>query len=129
VDLEIDLETGLPAVLGDRVQIQQVLVNLCIKGLDAMDSLTGRRRALSLRTRAHDPGAIRVEVQDNRVGLREPDRVFEAFNTTKRNGMGTGLPISRSIIELHNGRLWPQSRSHFGTTFCFTLPLPDDAEP
>jgi signal transduction histidine kinase len=129
VNLEIDLETGLPPILADRVQIQQVLMNLCINGLDAMESVADRRRTLSLRTRGHDPGAIRVEVQDSGAGLREPDRVFEAFFTTKQNGMGMGLPISRSIIELHNGLLWPQNGDTPGTTFCFTLPLFDHSTP
>jgi signal transduction histidine kinase len=131
VNLEIDLQTGLPAILADRVQIQQVLMNLCINGLDAMESVADRRRTLSLRTRGHDPGAIRVEVQDSGTGLREPDKVFEAFFTTKQNGMGMGLPISRSIIELHDGSLWPKNGDTPGTTFCFTLPLLDHstAEP
>jgi hypothetical protein len=106
------------------VQIQQVLVNLCINGFDAMDSLVDRRRTLSLRTRVHGPAAIRVEVQDNGIGLREPDRIFEAFFTTKQNGMGMGLPICRSIIELHDGHLWPQNGNGPGTTFCFALPVP-----
>ena len=123
VNLEIDLETGIPPILADRVQIQQVLMNLCINGLDAMESVADRRRTLSVRTRCHDPGAIRVEVQDSGVGLREPDRVFEAFFTTKQNGMGMGLPISRSIVELHNGHLWPENGDTPGTTFCFTLPV------
>jgi signal transduction histidine kinase len=125
VSLEIDLDTGLPPILADRVQIQQVLMNLCINGLDAMDAVSDRRRTLALRTRCHDQGAIRVEVQDSGVGLRESDRVFEAFFTTKQNGMGMGLPISRSIVELHNGSLWPQSGDTPGTTFCFTLPVLD----
>jgi len=76
---------------------------------------------LSVRTRVHDQAAIRVEVQDNGVGLRDQDKIFEAFYTTKENGMGLGLPICRSIIELHNGRLWPLTDGRSGTTFCFTL--------
>jgi signal transduction histidine kinase len=124
VNLEIDLEAGLPTILGDRVQIQQVLVNLCINGMDAMDSVAEPRRTLTLRSRMHDPGAIRVEVQDSGIGLQHPDRVFETFFTTKQQGMGMGLPISRSIIELHHGHLWPQSSDAPGTTFCFTLPMP-----
>lgn len=124
VNLEIDLEAPLPAILGDRVQIQQVLVNLCINGMDAMDSVVERRRTLTLRTRSHDSGTIRVEVQDSGIGLQHPDRVFETFFTTKQHGMGMGLSISRSIIELHHGRLWPQSSDARGSTFCFTLPLP-----
>jgi signal transduction histidine kinase len=124
VNLEIDLEAPLPAILGDRVQIQQVLVNLCINGMDAMDSVVERRRTLTLRTRSHDSGTIRVEVQDSGIGLQHPDRVFETFFTTKQHGMGMGLSISRSIIELHHGHLWPQSSDARGSTFCFTLPLP-----
>ncbi len=124
VRLETDLEAGLPVILGDRVQIQQVLVNLCINGIDAMDSVTERRRTLTLRTKLHDSNAIRIEVQDTGIGLQDPDRVFETFFTTKQHGMGMGLPISRSIIELHQGHLWPQSNDAPGTTFCFTLPMP-----
>jgi hypothetical protein len=125
VDLEIDLAAELPKILGDRVQIQQVLVNLCVNGFDAMDSLVDRTRKLSVRTRVHGSAAIRVEIQDSGIGLREPDRIFETFFTTKQNGMGMGLPICRSIIELHDGHLWPQHDSGPGTTFCFTLPVPD----
>jgi signal transduction histidine kinase len=124
VNVEIDLEALLPAILGDRVQIQQVLVNLCINGMDAMNAVGERRRSLTLRTRLHDSSAIRVEVQDSGSGLQDPDRVFETFFTTKQHGMGMGLPISRSIIELHHGHLWPQSSDAPGTTFCFTLPMP-----
>jgi hypothetical protein len=129
VDLEIDLETGLPKISGDRVQIQQVLVNLCVNGFDAMDSLVDRPRKLSVRTRVHSPAAIRVEVQDSGIGLREPERIFEPFFTTKQNGMGMGLPICRSIIELHDGQLWPQNGNAHGTTFCFALPLPGHSQP
>ena len=122
VSLEIDLEAALPAILGDRVQIQQVLVNLCINGMDAMDSVVERRRTLTLRTRLHDSSAIRVEVRDSGIGLQHPDRVFETFFTTKRHGMGMGLPISRSIIESHGGRLWASANAGSGATFHFTLP-------
>ena len=133
VNLEIDLEARLPAILGDRVQIQQVLVNLCINGMDAMDSVVECRRTLTLRTKLHDLSAIRVEVQDSGIGLENPDRVFETFFTTKQHGMGMGLSISRSIIELHHGHLWPQNSDAPGTTFCFTLPMPgthgEDGQP
>jgi signal transduction histidine kinase len=124
VNMETDLEAQLPEIQGDRVQIQQVLVNLCINAMDAMEPVVERQRTLSLRTRLHNSEAIRVEVQDNGTGLQHPDRVFETFFTTKTNGMGMGLSISRSIIELHNGRLWPQTSDAPGTTFCFILPLP-----
>jgi signal transduction histidine kinase len=92
--------------------------------MDAMASVAERRRTLTLRTRLQDSNAIRVEVQDSGIGLQHPDRVFETFFTTKQHGMGMGLPISRSIIELHHGHLWPQSSDAPGTTFCFTLPMP-----
>jgi len=127
IGVEIDLAPELPEVWGDRVQIQQVLVNLCINGFDAMDSLIDGPRVLAVRTRVHGQGAIRVEVQDNGVGLLDQDKIFDAFYTTKEHGMGLGLPICRSIIELHNGRLWPQSDDRSGTTFCFTMPVPDHA--
>jgi signal transduction histidine kinase len=68
-------------------------------------------------------------VQDSGIGLQHPDRLFETFFTTKQNGMGMGLPISRSIIEMHHGRLWPQRSDAPGTTFCFTLPLPAPGGP
>jgi PAS domain S-box-containing protein len=127
IGVEIDLAPELPEVWGDRVQIQQVLVNLCINGFDAMDSLIDGPRLLAVRTRVHGQGAIRVEVQDNGVGLPDQDKIFEAFYTTKKNGMGLGLSICRSIIEVHNGRLWPVSNNRSGTTFCFTMPVPDHA--
>jgi signal transduction histidine kinase len=127
VNLESDLEARLPSILGDRVQIQQVLVNLCINGMDAMDSVVEQGRTLTLRTRLDDSGSIRVEVQDTGIGLQDPDRVFETFFTTKEHGMGLGLSISRSIIELHQGHLWSQSSDAPGTTFCFTLPVPAPA--
>jgi signal transduction histidine kinase len=123
VRIEIDLEPELPEVLGDRVQIQQVLVNLCINGFDAMESLMDGARILSVRTRVHDQAAIRVEIHDNGSGLHDLDKIFEAFYTTKENGMGLGLPICRSIIESHSGRLWPRVDDRSGTTFCFTMPV------
>jgi signal transduction histidine kinase len=100
-----------------------------MNGMDAMDSVVERRRTLTLRTRLHDSGTIRVEVQDSGIGLQHPDRAFETFFTTKQQGMGMGLPISRSIIESHHGHLWPQSSDATGTTFCFTLPTPTAGAP
>ena len=126
--LEMDIEPELPAVSGDHVQLQQVIMNLCINGLDAMNSVSDRTRKLSVRTRVHDDALIRVEVQDNGVGLRDPDRIFEPFFTTKENGMGMGLSICRSIIEQHRGSLWPRNGTGHGTTFCFTLPVSIRAE-
>jgi PAS domain S-box-containing protein len=123
VVVETSLEEDLPAVVADRVQLQQVLLNLLSNGLDAMDGVVGRPKKLSIRSKTHCPDAVLVEVRDYGVGLTNADQVFEAFFTTKENGMGMGLAISRSIIEAHEGRLWASSKEAPGTTFSFTLPI------
>ena len=122
VAVETSLEEDLPTVVGDRVQLQQVLLNLLSNGLDAMEPVEDRPKNLSIRSRTHCPDAVLVEVRDFGVGLTNPDQVFEAFFTTKENGMGMGLAICRSIIEAHQGRLWASSEEAPGTAFSFTLP-------
>jgi signal transduction histidine kinase len=121
VAVETNLEDNLPPVIADRVQLQQLLLNLLGNGLDAMDSIVDRPRKLSIRSRCHCPDSVLVEVRDYGVGLANTDRIFEAFYTTKENGMGMGLAICRSIIEAHEGRLWASSEEAPGTTFSFTL--------
>jgi len=113
----------IPTVLGDRVQLQQVLLNLCMNGIDAMSAINDRKHELVLSTARND-GGILVSVRDDGVGIKpeEAERVFRAFHTTKANGMGMGLAISRSIIEAHGGRLWAESNPDQGATFKFTLP-------
>jgi PAS domain S-box-containing protein len=123
VALEINLEQDLPLVVGDRVQLQQLLLNLLANGLDAMDPLVDRPKKLSIQSKSHCPDSVLVEIRDYGVGLSNPDRAFEAFFTTKENGMGMGLAICRSIIEAHEGRLWASSSDLPGTTFSFTLPV------
>jgi hypothetical protein len=108
--------------------LQQLLLNLLGNGLDAMDPVLDRPKKLSIRSKRHSPhsmlpDSVLVEIRDYGVGLTDPDRVFEAFFTTKENGMGMGLAICRSIIEAHDGRLWASSGEVPGTTFSFTLPL------
>ena len=128
VVIRTDVGADLPMVLGDRVQLQQVLLNLFVNGMDAMTAVAEGQRVLEIRARLDSgdgaPAAI-LTVQDRGIGL-EPghaDRVFEAFYTTKPHGMGMGLAISRSIIEAHAGRLWAQSNSpEPGATFSFRLP-------
>jgi len=124
VVLQTDLADGLPPVIGDRVQLQQVILNLCLNAADAMSSIENRPRQLLISTgKEHD--AVRLLVQDSGVGF-EPDgaeRLFEAFYTTKRGGMGIGLSVSRSIIESHHGRLWAAPNDGPGATFGFSLPL------
>ena len=121
--VETELADNLPAVIGDRVQLQQVAFNLLLNGIEAMDSISDRPKKLSIRTTQENPEAALVKIQDSGSGLADPEKVFEAFFTTKENGMGMGLAICRSIIEAHHGRLWATSAENAGTTFCFTVPV------
>ena len=123
VAVETDLEQGLAPVSGDRVQLQQLVFNLVLNGIEAMDSTLERPKTLLIRSKWHDPETVLVEIRDSGVGLKEPEKVFEAFFTTKENGMGMGLAVCRSIIDAHQGRLWPSSGENAGTTFSFTLPV------
>ncbi|RWB73981.1 MAG: PAS domain S-box protein [Mesorhizobium sp.] len=121
VRMDIDVESDLPIVALDRVQIQQVLVNLIRNGMDAMDSVAGDR-VLGLRARRIGD-AIQIEISDRGPGIEFPDRIFEPFFTTKEHGMGMGLAICRSIVESHGGRLWVEKNEPHGTTFVFTMPV------
>jgi C4-dicarboxylate-specific signal transduction histidine kinase len=115
----------LPPVLGDRVQLQQVILNLLLNASEAMRGVDDRPRQLLIRTYLDEDENVRLTVQDAGVGLEpsDPERLFEAFYTTKSDGMGIGLSISRSIIERHRGRIWalPNSRGP-GATFSFAIP-------
>jgi NO-binding membrane sensor protein with MHYT domain/anti-sigma regulatory factor (Ser/Thr protein kinase) len=117
-----------PAVLGDRVQLQQVILNLITNAIAAMISVEDHPRELRIETAA-DSGTVQVSVQDTGVGLGHEDveQLFRPFFTTKRGGMGMGLSISRSIIEAHGGRLWAASRSRRGAVFQFSLPIAEGA--
>ena len=124
VQLERQLTKPLPLALADRVQLQQVLLNLIMNGIEAMTVVTDRPRRLCLQSRTGEPGNILVAVFDSGIGLGSgADRVFTPFFTTKANGMGLGLSISRSIIEGHGGRLWATVDSPHGTVFSFMLPI------
>ena len=114
VAVRIDLAAGLPPVWGDRVQVQQVLLNLVMNGIDAMKAVTDRPRALRIRSQPHEAG----------IGFdpQSLTRLFEPFYTTKSEGMGMGLAISRSIIEAQGGKLWASANSDHSATFHFTLP-------
>jgi hypothetical protein len=120
VRMDIDVESNLPLVAFDRVQIQQVLINLIRNGFDAMDS-TRDDRVLGIRVRRHGH-LIQTEISDRGAGVEFPDKIFEPFYTTKENGMGMGLVICRSIIESHGGRLWAEKNEPHGARFIFTLP-------
>ena len=124
VSVQMELLPGLPQVRGDRVQLQQVILNLIMNGIEAMTSITDRPRVLLLRTQACESGSLSVAVQDSGAGL-DPEntaRIFDTFFTTKCNGIGMGLSICRSIIENHGGRLWAEPNNGPGATFQFTLP-------
>ncbi|MBP1886722.1 MASE1 domain-containing protein [Sinorhizobium mexicanum] len=121
VRLDIDIERDLPPIALDRIQIQQVLVNLIRNGMDAMTPVMGDR-VLLMRVRSVD-AVIQTEISDCGPGIEFPDRIFEPFFTTKEDGMGMGLAICRSIIESHGGRLWAEKNEPNGATFVFTLPV------
>jgi len=122
--LERQLTQALPLVLADRVQMQQVLLNLVMNGIEAMIPVTDQPRSLRVESRVDESGDILVAVRDSGTGLGSgADHVFTPFFTTKANGMGMGLSISRSLIENHGGRLWATPNFPIGTVFSFTLPV------
>ena len=123
VSLRLELAGSLPTVLGDRVQLQQVILNLIMNACEAMSAVDQQRRELVVATVSENAG-VRLSVQDTGVGIdaASAERLFDAFYTTKTTGMGIGLSVSRSIIETHGGRLWAVSNEGRGATFSFTLP-------
>ncbi|QRM34321.1 PAS domain S-box protein [Microvirga sp. VF16] len=126
--LRTELAPDLPPVAGDRVQLQQVILNLVLNGLEAMKEGAERPRELLIRSRLDETGAVLVAVHDTGVGLdpQNMERVFEAFYTTKLDGLGMGLAICRSIIEAHGGQLWASASEPWGAVFQFTLPADQD---
>ena len=122
--VRLDLAPALPAVVGDRVQLQQVVINLVINAIQAMASVTARPRELSIRSRQNEAGHVLIEVADSGhgIGSTKADQLFKAFFTTKPAGMGMGLSICRSIIEAHGGTVWATDNTPSGAVFHFTLP-------
>jgi signal transduction histidine kinase len=112
-------------ILGDRVQLQQVIINLAMNGMEAMQSVTDRPRELVIRSRQELAQEVIVSVTDCGVGISAEyaERLFNPFFTTKSSGMGMGLSICRSIMEAHGGRLWATANVPHGATFQFTLPV------
>jgi PAS domain S-box-containing protein len=131
VSLRTELTPVLPMILGDRVQLQQVIINLVMNGIEAMQSVTDHPRELVIRSRQDDTQQVLVSVTDCGVGIaaENADRLFNAFFTTKTSGMGMGLSICRSIIEAHGGRLWATANASHGATFQCTLPVNADTAP
>jgi C4-dicarboxylate-specific signal transduction histidine kinase len=125
VILRPEFSDDLPQVTGDRIQLQQVILNLLLNASDAMSGVHDRPRQLLVKTERDEADCVRMTVQDSGVGV-EPqsvDKLFEAFYTTKNGGMGIGLSVSRSIIENHRGRLWAEPNDGPGATFSFSIPL------
>src|SRR3989442_4610244 len=129
ISVRTELAAELPPVLGDRVQLQQVLMNLMLNGMDAMKDVDGSRE-LTIKSQRAENEEVVVTVSDTGVGLptQQADQIFKAFFTTKPNGTGMGLRISRSIVESHGGRLWAADNSPRGASFCFTLPTKIEAK-
>jgi signal transduction histidine kinase len=124
VPLRMELSPSLPMVLADRVQLQQVLINLVMNGVEAMHLVADRPRELVIGSHEDDAHHVQVTVKDCGVGITDENenRLFTAFFTTKPSGLGMGLPICRSIMEAHGGRLWASRNVGPGATFQFTLP-------
>jgi C4-dicarboxylate-specific signal transduction histidine kinase len=121
VALETLLDPHLPAALADRVQLQQLVLNLTLNALEALEPVSGRTKQLSIRSRRTELGATAILIADNGVGLDDPDVAFEPFFTTKPEGMGLGLAICRSIVSEHDGTLTVERNVGFGVTFTVTL--------
>src|SRR5262249_38488137 len=123
VILRMELAADLPRVLGDRVQLQQVILNLVMNGIEAMASVTDRRRELLIRSRRNGSAEVLIAVQDSggHIGLEEREKVLQGFYTTKSQGMGIGLAIRRPNVENHGGRLWVFPNDGPGTIFQFSL--------
>ncbi|EGE56192.1 UNVERIFIED_ORG: PAS domain S-box-containing protein [Rhizobium esperanzae] len=119
--IEVSVDDNLPLIAVDRTQIQQVLINLIRNGIEAMDGVAGDK-AIEMRVR-HMGNTIQTEISDRGYGMEFPEKMFEPFFTTKEHGMGMGLAICRSIVELHGGRLWAEKNQPHGATLIFTLPI------
>jgi C4-dicarboxylate-specific signal transduction histidine kinase len=128
VSLQMDLAPPPSMILGDRVQLQQVIINLMMNGIEAMQTVTDRPRELVIRSRQDEARQVLISVSDCGVGIsaENADRLFNAFFTTKASGMGMGLSICRSIMEAHGGRLWATANQPHGATFHLTLPVKAD---
>ena len=122
VSIQTTLADDIPPIMGDRIQLQQVIMNLIVNSIEAMKEVEGRRE-LVIKSQRADKQQITVSVSDTGVGLPQgPNKIFDAFFTTKLHGTGMGLRISRSIIESHGGHLWAADNLPRGASFCLTLP-------
>jgi len=124
ISAQSELSDDLPPVLVDRVQLQQVILNLIMNAIEAMSAVEGRARILRIKSEAHELGGVLVSVEDSGPGIdpKDIERIFKAFFTTKGRGTGMGLAICRSIIEAHHGRLWASAGIDHGSMFRFVMP-------
>lgn len=131
VILHTELATDLPRIVGDRVQLQQVILNLLMNASEAMSDIGERAKSLTIRTTREQNDGARLSVRDVGIGIdpQAVSRLFDAFYTTKSSGMGIGLSVSRSIIEGHGGRLWAEPNEGPGATFSFSIPIQFDNSP
>jgi len=121
----LEFNSGMPLVWGDRVQLQQVLLNLLLNAFDAVKNSPADERSVTLQTELDQMSMLRVAVRDHGTGLKgdQLDKIFEPFYTSKPDGLGMGLSICRSIVEAHGGHLWVENNRDCGATFYFTLPI------
>jgi PAS domain S-box-containing protein len=129
VSLDVALDPDLPPVFADRVQLQQLVLNLMVNALEALEPVSGRPKQLTVRSTHPEPSHVVVQISDNGIGLDDPVAAFEPFVTTKPEGMGLGLAICRSIVAAHDGALSAERNVGFGTTFTVTLPIPPVVSP
>jgi PAS domain S-box-containing protein len=122
IALETHIPKNLPPVLGDKIQLQQVLMNLVTNGIDSMGNVDNRPKRLIVRAR-HDDDSVLTQIEDSGTGIADLNSIFDSFFTTKEKGMGMGLSICRSIVEAHSGRLWAESNPAGGAIFSFTVPV------
>src|SRR5260370_42434797 len=122
--MELDLADKVPPILGDRIQLQQVVLNLVLNAIEGMSEVGDRRRELSVSSATDENNGALVVVRDSGTGLdpASADRLFEAFYSTRAHGMGIGLAVSRTIIQTHGGRLWATPNMPHGAVFPFSLP-------
>jgi signal transduction histidine kinase len=128
IHVELDCQDGLPNVRGDRVQLQQVILNLLMNAFDAMKETPSQDREVMVRAHVNGDGLVEISVRDHGIGFPTDKlaKIFDPFYTTKRDGLGMGLAISRSIVEAHGGRLWAKNNTDRGSTFYFTIPATGD---
>jgi two-component system sensor kinase FixL len=129
VNFTLDVPDGIPPVLGDRVQLQQVLLNLILNGMDALEGADSDRKTVSVIARREATSGVAISVADNGRGIApdQLDRIFDPFFSTKAKGVGMGLSISRTIVEAHGGRLWAENNTDGGASLRMTLPIAPSA--